>query len=246
MGRRVWEYNVQTCCLYGTPVYSFVIYLLPEENIVEPPYQLSGPDGRKIHLFQFENVKLWEIEKETLIRTGLTVLLPLLPLTREGRQYDTVDEMMTLLREAGNQDLLVLGCAFAAQVFVSDAERTWLKERIVRMQELLEDNWFFQEIIEKGLMKGLEQGIQQGKALGLEQGMQQGLEQGLNAFRSTVLHFVDVRYQELIPLAQPIVAHIQDMSLLQHLMDQLIEARSSEEAKQALLRAASSNDGQSS
>src|ERR671930_1153303 len=36
MARRVWEYNVMTGCRLRLPVYSVVIYLVPDGEVVEP------------------------------------------------------------------------------------------------------------------------------------------------------------------------------------------------------------------
>src|SRR5437763_1647627 len=94
MGRRLWEYNAMATITSGLPVCSFVIYLMQESQIVEPPYRLVLPTGQVGHIFYFTNVKLWEMPTETLKQPGLEGLLPLLTLTQEGNRPETVDEMI--------------------------------------------------------------------------------------------------------------------------------------------------------
>jgi hypothetical protein len=77
MGRRMWEYNAATSFLTGLPVFSYAIYLWKQNNIVEPPYTIEE-DGEVIHQFYYKNIRLWEEEPETLLKSGLTGMLPLL------------------------------------------------------------------------------------------------------------------------------------------------------------------------
>ena len=47
--------------------------------------------------FHFIVIKLWEITAEELIQTNLIGLLPLVPLTKDGAQYEVIDEVTTNL-----------------------------------------------------------------------------------------------------------------------------------------------------
>jgi len=108
MARRLWEYNAQTTIISGLPVCSFVIYLQYDGNVVQSPYELPRPNGRAIHLFFFDTVKLWEIPGEFLKQEGIEGLLPLLPLTQNGVHHEVVDDMIVSLDRAGKSDLLPL------------------------------------------------------------------------------------------------------------------------------------------
>ncbi len=68
MARRVWEYNVMTRCIEPYPVYSVVIYLSQQGDIVEPPYIQEDVPGETVHIFFFRNLKLWEVSPEDLKR----------------------------------------------------------------------------------------------------------------------------------------------------------------------------------
>src|SRR5260370_14922292 len=94
MGRRLWEYNAMTTITSGLPVCSFVIYLTKESQVVEPPFTLVLPTGEVAHVFYYTNIKLWEIPTKSLQQPGLEGLLPLLPLTQDGKRPGIVDEMI--------------------------------------------------------------------------------------------------------------------------------------------------------
>jgi hypothetical protein len=94
MGRRLWEYNATATITSGLPVCSFVIYLAKESQVVDPPFILMLPTGEVAHIFYFTNIKLWEIPSENLQQPGLEGLLPLLPLTRDGKRSGIIDEMI--------------------------------------------------------------------------------------------------------------------------------------------------------
>jgi hypothetical protein len=103
MGRRVWEYNVLACVRTGLPVYSVVLYLVKDAPIVESPYTVELSADEIIHHFVFQNVKLWEIPPEVLIEQKLPGLLPLLPLTQDGKRREVAEQMMRILRQVGKE-----------------------------------------------------------------------------------------------------------------------------------------------
>ncbi len=159
MARRLWEYNAQTTIISGLPVCSFVIYLQYDGNVVQSPYELPRPNGRAIHLFFFDTVKLWEIPGEFLKQEGIEGLLPLLPLTQNGVHHEVVDDMIVSLDRAGKSDLLPLAYAFASLVFKNSEDRDWLRKRFTMLSEdIFEDSWAYQEMLAKGVEKGMEKG----------------------------------------------------------------------------------------
>jgi hypothetical protein len=149
MALRAWEYNVLTRCLTRCPVYSVVIYLVKGGKIVESPYK-EEVAGEVVHLFSFQNIKLWEVPAEVLKQMGLERLLPLLPLTQEGNSRQVVEETIARLQATGHQDLLPLSYAFAALVFTKSIDKLWLKERFEKMQDILEEFWAYQEMVQEG------------------------------------------------------------------------------------------------
>ena len=85
MDRRMWEYNATMDIHTGKPVYSIVVYLVKEENLVGSPYVREIPGTGAGHHFTFQVINLWEIAPEVLKQTEFEALLPLLPLTQAGK-----------------------------------------------------------------------------------------------------------------------------------------------------------------
>lgn len=181
-----------------------------------------------IHSFNFRNVKLWELPSSILKQPGLEGMLPLLPLTREGRQHDMVEEMITAIKATGRNELLQISFNIAGLVFKTDADKEWLKGRFKNMYDILEESWVYQEILEKGMQKGIEQGIEKGMQKGIEKGVTQGIRQMLG-------HLIEKRFPSLSPLAQQSIQQINNQENLQAIYDKLIDVNTVEEARQVLL-----------
>src|SRR5260370_22941733 len=187
MGRRLWEYNAQTTIISGLPVCSFVIYMQRDGNVVQSPYELPRPNGRAIHLFFFDTVKLWEIPGEFLKQGGIEGLLPLLPLMQHGAHHEVVDDMIVSLNISAKSDLLPLAYAFASHVFKSAEDRDWLRKRFTMLSEdIFEDDCAYQEMLAKGMEKGMEQGM--------DKGWQKELQEGSEGRREAIMDVVQIRF----------------------------------------------------
>jgi hypothetical protein len=99
--RKIWERNVLTCIITDKLVYSVVIYGLPEPAIPEPMYEIRLPNGQLSQSFAFQQIKLWEIEPEVFEQPQFVGLLPLLPLTKNGQNRETVERMLRDIERAG-------------------------------------------------------------------------------------------------------------------------------------------------
>jgi predicted transposase YdaD len=160
MAKRLWEYNVRATMKYDCPVWSCVIYLT-KESTPQQPYYWFFPTGRLIHHFSFDVLKMWEIPTRDLLALGRRGLLPLLPLTREGRQPEVIEQAIDLLMPEGEEpcrDLLSLVYGFASLVFERN-DQEWLRRRFAMLYDILRDSPAFQDIAREGF----EQGIQQGR-----------------------------------------------------------------------------------
>ena len=230
MGERLWKYNVSTTITYGKDVISFVIYLVEENEVVEPPY-LRKFYGNVIHAFQFTNIKLWELSADVFEQPGREGLLPLVPLTSNGKKRERLDEMIQGLQESGKEDLLPLGYVIAGLVLNDVQDKEWLKRRFAMFQERLEDSWAYQEILAKGWEKGEKEGKEEGKKEGREEGKEEGQ---LLALRSMLLSFVQIHFPVLVPVAMARAERIQDPDALQAIVTAMFQAKSSDEAERIL------------
>ncbi len=218
MGRRLWKYNAQATIITDLPVYSFVVYLQRDGNVVQSPYKLPFPGKEAVHLFFFDTIKLWEIPGAFLKQPGIEGLLPLLPLTQDGVHHEVVDEMIASLNRAGKSDLLLLAYSFASLVFKSEKDRDWLRKRFIMLSgDMLEDSWAYREMTAEVLQKGLEKGLHQGE---------------LQALRTVVLDIMQDRFPSLVTLVSSHIQNIEDTTLLRRLNVKLSAAQSVEEAEQ--------------
>ena len=215
MSKRIWEYNALSTIQYQCPVSSFVLYLIPDGTVPDPFYQI-GVDGRRIHDFRYDILKLWELPVEELEQPGREGTLPLMPLAKGGMSYRRVDEMIARLQETDREDLYAMAYSLAALAFSKTEERAWLRRRFNMLKDILEESWAYQEMIEEAQQKAEKKGMQQ----------------GLNTMRETILHLVQKRYPQLVISATQYVNQIEEPEQLSTIIDKLFDAQSNEEVAQ--------------
>ncbi len=230
MARRLWEYNLLATRQYEMPVYSFVLYLTRGRKTARSPYQVLLADKQAVHSFRFWPIKLWDIETDDVLKADHKSLLPLAPLTRQGRSRATVERVIEILYDDGKSPdagLLALTYGLAALALKNKQEQKWLRERFAMLDEILEESWAFRELREKALTKGWEQGLAKGHEQGLEQGSMQALEE-------TLYSLVEVRFPGLLSLVRARRAQITNHRELQKLVIQVGTARDEQEARMHL------------
>lgn len=236
MSQRMWRYNVGATLVLDKPVYSYVVYLVRDGMVEEPPYTFVGPDGKTLHTFQFENVKLWEVDAEQLKQPGLEGLLPLLPLSRGGTQRETIEEMFQRLEALGQADLLAYGSAIAIKMAKRSKNLEWLRRRVLIMdQETIEflretDLW---DLFREWALKEAKEELKQGPRLE-EFRKLQGL-------CYTLTYFVDRRFPTLSALAQRATNYSRNLDELQKLTDAVFDAQTIEVAQTVLEGAVEKN-----
>jgi hypothetical protein len=97
----------------------------------------------------------------------------------------------------------------------NEAYDAWFKRSFAMLEDILEESWTYQEIIQKGREEERQQRVQ---------------EQ-----RETLLSFVQVRFPEVIPIAKRLVTAIKDPETLHNLTIRLFAVQTAEEARQALM-----------
>ncbi len=102
------------------------------------------------------------------------------------------------------------------------------------LDELLEESWAFQEILQKGFEQGFAKGFKQGFEQGFAKGFQQGLEQGRDLSRQTLIALVENLYPALVTLAKKKVDGIADQQTLQNLILRVVLAKHEAEAREYL------------
>lgn len=126
----------------------------PEDSLVGSPYVREIPGTGMGHHFKFQVIKFWEIPPEVAKQPGFEVLLPLLPLTKGGKNLEIVDDMINELIARNRSDFLGLGHFCAGLVFTDETSKQWLKERFNKVLEIIQESWTYQETLQKGREEG--------------------------------------------------------------------------------------------
>ena len=157
-----------------------------------------------------------------LKQTGLVGIYPLMVLTKDGKRPEVVEEVINSLQQQegeSTKELISLTYIIAALAFEKQDDLTWLKRRINKMQDFLEESWLFQEIMQKGYDKGVEK----------EQ------EEELRRQRQLLMSIIQMHFPKTTNLAQKQADAIKDPQVLQNLIFKVLAAQTEEEATRSLL-----------
>jgi predicted transposase/invertase (TIGR01784 family) len=210
MALRLLEYNVLATREHKRRVYSCVIYLRKDSNLPESPMVWFMPNGSETLRFSFEVMKLREMTAESLLKTNLVGLFPLLPLTKDGKRHEVVEEMVTRLIEVKQPALLRYAQMFSSLVFKDKDDKAWLERRFAMYKDILEESWVYQET---------------------------KLEGKLDALQQTIIKHVQARFPEMLNVTKKQIDNITDIEVLQNLLLQISLAQNIGDALQALLDA---------
>jgi len=211
MEQRMLEYNVLATREHKKHVYSCVIYLREENDIAESPLVWAAPDGYEILRFYFVVVKLWELLSEDIIEMGLVGLLPLIPLTKDGKQHEVTERMIDKI-VAEQPGLLQWAKIFAGLVFKDEIDREWLERKFAVHDSIINESWVIQEAIQKGKIEGQREGLS-----------------------SAILKVIEVRFPEIVDLTKKPIKAIADMESLENLLLTVSGAKTGQEILHALI-----------
>ncbi len=222
MAERLLRYNVLARSEHRLPVLSCVIYLLGSGEASTSPLSWMLPTDQEVLRFHYLSIELKALLPEEVMRTGLTGLLPLLPLTKNGARREIVETMFGRLLAAKKVELVPIGYTLASLAFSREnpGDQDWLFRRFHEMHDILRETPIYQEILKEGREEGLEQGLQRGQ---------------LEALRQAVVEVVVERFPRLVRLTKKQVALIEDPEVLRHVLVKVSVAQSAEEAKRHLL-----------
>ncbi len=253
MAQRLLEYNSMVARKYKLPVWSTVIYL-SKTSVVKAPLVYTRPDGHEILRFDFQVIKLWELSVDDILKTRHAGLYPLLPLARDGKRPEVVEQMLTELVTLDHRDLLSFAYLFSSLTFAKGEEQSWLKRRFAMFESILEESWAYKEMKQKAEKQGKEEGEKRGKEEaekkaeekaeekwrqkslqeaqeGRQKGLQEGLQEGMI---QSLLTIVEARFPALLPQAKALLEHTRDPQTLQRLLLALTLAQNAEEASHSL------------
>jgi len=222
MAERLLRYNVLARSEHRLPVLSCVIYLLGSGEASTSPLSWMLPTEQEVLRFHYQSIELKALLPEEVVRTGLTGLLPLLPLTKNGARREIVETMFSRLLAAKKIELVPIGYTLASLAFSREnpVDQDWLFRRFHEMHDILRETPIYQEILKEGREEGLEQGLHRGQ---------------LEALRQAIVEVVVERFPKLVRLTKKQVVLIEDPELLRHVLVKVSVAQSAEEARGHLL-----------
>jgi predicted transposase YdaD len=225
IAERLLRYNVLAQGEYQKPVRSYVIFLLKDGPVAPSPllWTVPGYHGREEFLrFHYGCIEIAELTPEWILQTGQLALLPFLPLTKGGATQETVERMFAEMEPANNKNLEIIGFTLASMVLGRTKNTLgwdWLQERFKHMHDILRESPIYQLILQEGLQEGL----------------QKGHLEGLQMQRQTIADIVQVRFPDLVTLAEQKAAQISDPTQLRHLSIKMVTAQDAEQARRLLL-----------
>ena len=221
MPLRLLEYNVFATRTHKKRVLSCVIYLIDDGIIEESPLVWELSDGTELLEFHYLSICIWEVDPAEFTQPGREGILPLVLLTKGNATPEVVEMVIERLVAAGKQDLLPTTRLLASLVFKDNpAYSDWLNRRFAMLRDILRETDAYQEILQEGRIEGEEKGRQEGEVLGL---------------RLSLLNILQKRFPDVIQMARPQVAGVNDPALLLDAIMKAIDAQSMEEILRLLL-----------
>ena len=248
IGARLLQYIAGLRDFYkDLPILCVVIYLF-KCQVEMPPYIIECADKRSI-VFDYDVIKLWEVESEWIVERHLIPLYILLLATKAP----TVDLMKKALHEMSQvYDRPQL--AYRFRWFYSILRRTTTvtaeNKRIIEKEfevqfdykELIQDDPVIQSLLAERELRGETRGKAEGEARGNAEGEARGnaegrLEGRVEGLQESILNFLQARFPALAATSQvqQAVASIGDLEKLD-LLQQALYIASDEQTVRRFLK----------
>ena len=99
VARRCFEYNAHLLMRYNAPVVTAVVYLFPPGPPEDPVFRVTL-GGKEINRWNFQVVRLWDVEATAALAQGSPGLVALTPLMRGGSDWDLLTRAVRRVEEA--------------------------------------------------------------------------------------------------------------------------------------------------
>jgi predicted transposase YdaD len=166
MNQRCFLYNTRMIAQYQAPVITTIIYLFRRRRLEEPVFRVMVR-GQEVNRWQFDCVRMWEMDAQAALDQGLPGLAVLVPLMK-GATLPRIEQAARQIETVGageqQADLLALLHAFAEGKYTIEQ-----LERIIGKERLMEST-VYQWGLTEGLAKGRSEGRTEGEAAGLIKG----------------------------------------------------------------------------
>jgi len=219
---RVLEYTVRFKLKYRLPVLPVVI-LFKEHRGAREIYE------DELIRFRFRLVKLWEMDGGELLEKGDVRLLPLLPLTRCGRE-----EVLEADKRIYNSDLersIKSDLLTALAIFAGLKSEELMRELFQRRRDIMIESPAYELIKREGFEEGMREGMKEGMQRGIEIGIERGM---LEEAREMVLRAYRVRFKAVPPDVEEGISRIRSRATLASLLEVAITCKDPNEFREEL------------
>ena len=176
MGRRMYEYGSRARLESGLPVFSVALWLFKDPQGHRPPRSpYKEFIGQRLRAtWEFENIELYRLSADAIMKAKAIGLLPLLPFTKDATAAMVEQAMRRVKEEAPAEQMRPL--AGLLGVFTS---RFYGKEmaldlfrRLFMSTEIMQEFPLFREMMAeaeaRGEARGMAEGMREAARLGLE------------------------------------------------------------------------------
>jgi predicted transposase YdaD len=158
MNQRCFLYNALLLEQYRAPVITTIIYLLPQRKPPEPVFRVEI-EGREINRWQFDCIRLWELDAADALNQGLpglAALVPLMNAVQWEHLEQAVHQIETTAPREQQADLLAILHTFAEPKYT-----TRLIDELIGRRRLMESS-----IYRRGRAEGRVEGRAEGMLAG--------------------------------------------------------------------------------
>jgi hypothetical protein len=141
LNRRCFVYDALLLDQYRVPVLTTIIYLFRHEELPEPVFRVEL-EGREINRWQFDCVRLWELDATEVLAQGLpgvTVFIPLMNAVQWEHVEQAVRQIETTAPPEQQADLLTILREFGQHRYTIEQ-----LERLIGRERLME-SWVYRE-----------------------------------------------------------------------------------------------------
>ncbi|MBI2194827.1 MAG: Rpn family recombination-promoting nuclease/putative transposase [Planctomycetes bacterium] len=174
------EYRVRARVLRGLPVLSVVVYLTdegypgPGSNVWEEKVL-----DRTQLVFQFEDVRLWELDASRFLEAGIDGLVPLAVLMCGGDNEETlrraVEATAKVSDNSRRKDLEAAIAVLGSLKYSEEAIWSLIRREAMKESSMVKE--LFEEVRKEGFQQGREEGREKGREKGREEGQRTALRE---------------------------------------------------------------------
>ncbi len=222
--KRLLLYNILLNNKFNKDVKTIIVYLADKQKEQIKNYYERSFKGNKI-LFEFEVIKIWELDENEIIKSNIKGMYPFLPLIKKDEKLlkMSYDKIMSLkINETEREDLL--------KNLSTLSTLNYKKEIINKMLSMAKvEQWDFMVEAKK---KAEKQGRAKGKLQGKAEGKAEGIEEGqIKAKISDITKLLIKKFGVIPESLEKKIINCKDLSKFDKVIDSIFDIESIKEVE---------------